>query len=114
MVASSKCDFSILAEGMSLVRDASGTTSRIDVNDQLGSMRSVSSKCDWKIQVEDYLDRFSLTARVVASSKCDFSITVDFGLKGGDLFRAEAGSSSKCDFSFSRLEKISNPGRKHD
>jgi hypothetical protein len=113
MVASSKCDFSVIGDGLSLSIDNDGGKSRVDFNDRLGSVRSVSSKCDWKFQAEDFIDRFSLAARV-ASSKCDFSVTVDFGLKGGQHFRAAGGSSSKCDFSFSRFERISNPGLKKD
>lgn len=107
VISSSKCDFNLMADGLSVARSPSRT--RVDLGDKIGSISVGSSKCDFKFQVDDYLDRFSLTARVAGSAKCDFSVLVDFGIRGGGVYRAAGGGASKCDFSLSRLEKVVNP-----
>lgn len=106
MMASSKCDFRLLADGLTVSR--SDDADSIELSQGLGSVRASSSKCDFKLHVDDRLDRFSFSARVAGSSKCDFSVIVDFGIPGGQTIRGVAGGSSKCDFILSRLDKISD------
>lgn len=111
MIASSKCDFSLMAEGLSVSREAAGAISRVDLSERFASIAASSSKCDFKFRIDDRLDRFSLSARVAGSSKCDFSVLIDFGIPGGISHRAAGGGSSKCDFSLSRFERVTNPER---
>lgn len=107
MVASAKCDFRIVADGVSLSTTAGHQT--VDLEQGLGKLRASSSKCDFRFIVEDRLDRFSLSAKLVGSAKCDFKVLVDFGIRGGRGIRASGGGSSKCDFVISRIDEVINP-----
>ncbi len=112
MLSSSKCDFSVISDGLSVFRDGLGRAAKLEFDDRPGSIGSRSSKCDWSIRAEDFAGRFKLDARVTASSKCDFSVLIDFGLANGDRFRAIAAGSSKCDFQINSLDKLVNPSGK--
>lgn len=103
VTASSKCDFRVLTEDVSFGRRT------VNLAGGIGFLHASSSKCDFKLTVNDHLDRFSLSARVAGSSKCDFSVVVDLGITGGSLVRLSGGGSSKCDFVLSRLDAVSNP-----
>ncbi len=100
-VASSKCDWSIRSNPFDAETVAGSLVS--DFKGRLGRNRVTlsSSKCDWSIQVlgDRVRARRPPTFRSsVSSSKCDFTLNMDFGLHEGPRYRVRAVGSDKCDF----------------
>ncbi|MCC6553274.1 MAG: hypothetical protein IT372_09685 [Polyangiaceae bacterium] len=109
-VRSDKCDWRVVTgetnRKVEVSVDRAAISTRIDAARVGGLVES--SKCEWSMK--GTFKGMQLAPHVearIASSKCDFSLQIQFGNVGGRAFRVQAvrAGSDKCDFRLKPVER---------